>query len=76
MSNASAKTFDAVRLTRAVRDDISSKIATMSVDEENLWLQSTEFSDPRLRRLMDLAADQAAPADGARNPRSALCGDD
>lgn len=56
MSNAPAKTFDAVRLTRVVRDDISSKIATMSVDEENLWLQSTQFSDPRLRRLMDLAA--------------------
>jgi hypothetical protein len=68
MSNGSAKTFDAVRLTRAVRDDISATIATMSVDEENLWLQSTQFSDPRLRRLMDLAAHQGAAADGARNP--------
>ena len=67
MSNASSKTFDAVRLTRAVRDDISSQIATMSVDEENRWLQSTHFSDPRLRRLMDLAAQQGAAADGARN---------
>lgn len=67
MSSASSKTFDAVRLTRAVRDDISSQIATMSVDEENRWLQSTQFSDPRLRRLMDLAAQQGAAADGARN---------
>ena len=67
MSNASAKTFDAVRLTRAVRDDISSQIATMSVDEENRWLRSTPFSDPRLQRLMDLAAQQGAAAGGARN---------
>ena len=67
MSNASAKTFDAVRVTRTVRDDISSQIATMSVDEENRWLRSTPFSDPRLQRLMDLAANQSAAAGGARN---------
>ena len=66
MSDAPAKTFDAVHLTRIVRDDISSKIATMSVDEENHWLQSAPFSDPRLQRLMDLAAQQGAAADGAK----------
>ena len=60
MSNAPTKTFDAVQMTRAVRDDISSKIATMSVDEENRWIRSTQFSDPRLQRLMDLAATQGA----------------
>ena len=60
MSNAPTKTFDAVQMTRAVRDDISSKIATMSVDEENRWIRSTQFSDPRLQRLMDLAARQGA----------------
>ena len=56
MSNPSTKTFDAVQALRVIRDDISAKIATMSVEEENRWLRSTEFSDPRLRRLMDLAA--------------------
>ena len=56
MSDASTKTFDAVRLTRVVRDDISANIAAMSVDEEARWLQATPFSDPRLRWLMDLAA--------------------
>ncbi len=65
MSSASTKTFDAVQAIRAIRDDISAKIATMSVDEENRWIRSTEFSDPRLRRLMDLAAHQSAAADGA-----------
>ena len=65
MSNAPTKTFDAVQAIRAIRDDISAKIATMSVDEENRWIRSTEFSDPRLRRLMDLAAQQSAAADGA-----------
>ena len=54
MSNTSTKTFDAVQAIRAIRDDISAKIATMSVDEENRWIRSTEFSDPRLRRLMEI----------------------
>ena len=56
MSKASAKTFDTVHMVRAVRDEVSSTIATMSVDEENRWLRSTELSDPKLRRLMELAA--------------------
>ena len=52
--------LDTVQAIRVVRNDISAKIATMSVDEENRWIRSTEFSDPRLRRLMDLAAQQSA----------------
>ena len=63
MSKASAKTFDAVRMVRAVRDEMSATIAAMSVEDENRWLRSAEFSDPRLRRLMELAAQQAAAAD-------------
>ena len=66
MSNASTKTFDAVRMVRAVRDDLSSTIATMSVEEENRWLRSEEFSDPKLRRLMELAAQSAATDDASR----------
>lgn len=56
MSNASAKTFDAVHMVRVARDEVSSTVATMSVEEENRWLRSAEFSDPNLRRLMELAA--------------------
>ena len=68
MSKSSIKTFDAVQMTRSIRDEISSTIATMSVEEENRWLRSTKLSDPRLQRLMDLAAHQGAAADGAADP--------
>ena len=47
MSSTSIKTFDAVNVVRAVRDEVSSAIATMSVEEENRWLRSAEFSDPK-----------------------------
>jgi hypothetical protein len=60
MSNASTKTFDTVEMVRAVRDELSATIATMSADEESRWLRSTELSDPTLRRLMELAAQQGA----------------
>lgn len=56
MSSAPTKTFDAVEMVRAIRDELSARIATMSADEENRWLRSTEFSDPTLRHLMELAA--------------------
>jgi hypothetical protein len=56
MTNAATKTFDTVEMVRAVRDELSTRITTMSADEENRWLRSTELSDPTLRRLMDLAA--------------------
>ena len=63
MSNASAKTFDTVNMVRVIRDEVSSTIATMSVEEENRWLRAEEISDPTLRRLMELAAQQANGAD-------------
>jgi hypothetical protein len=65
MSETSTKTFDTVQMVRAIRDDISSKIIQMSAEQENEWLRSTELSDPRLRQLMDLAAQQRAAADAA-----------
>ena len=65
MSNASAKTFDTVHMVRIVRDEMSSTIATMSVEEENRWLRSAAFADQTLRRLMELAAQQGAAADAA-----------
>ena len=65
MSNASAKTFDTVHMVRVVRDEVSSTITAMSVEEENDWLRSAELTDPTLRRLMTLAAQQGAAADVA-----------
>jgi hypothetical protein len=64
MSSASIKTFDSVEMVRAVRDELSTRIATMSADEENRWLRSTELSDPTLRRLMKLAVHQGVVDDG------------
>jgi hypothetical protein len=58
MSSAPTKTFDAVEMVRAVRDELSARIATMSADEENRWLRSKELTDPTLRRLMELATKQ------------------
>ena len=65
MSSSPTKTFDAVHMVRVVRDDLSATVATMSVEEQNRWLRSAELSDPTLRRLMDVAAEQAAAADAA-----------
>ena len=62
MSNASAKTFDAVQSVRTIRDAVSTRIATMTADEENRWLRSETLEDPTLRRLMERAA-TAAPRD-------------
>ena len=65
MSETSTKTFDAIQMVRAIRDDISAKIIHMSAEQENEWLRSKELSDPKLRQLMDLAAQQRAAADAA-----------
>jgi hypothetical protein len=64
MSDLSTKTFDAVHMVRAVRDELSLKIAAMSVEEENRWLRSTELPDSKLRRLMELAGERNAAAGG------------
>lgn len=65
MSETSTKTFDTVQMVRAIRDDISSKIIHMSAEQENQWLRSSELTDPKLRQLMKLAAQQGAAADAA-----------
>jgi hypothetical protein len=65
MRSTSVNAFDAVNALRVVRDDVSSTIATMSVEEENRWLRWGEFSDPTLRRLMELVAQQGTGGDAA-----------
>ena len=67
MSKSSTKTLDAVQMVRSIRDDISLRIINMSADQENEWLRSTQFADPRLRRLLELAAQQGAATDGAKD---------
>lgn len=65
MSETPTKTFDTVHMVRAIRDDISSTIIHMSAEQENQWLRSRELTDPRLRQLMELAAQQGAAPDAA-----------
>ena len=66
MSKTSMKVFDTIQMVRSIRDDISSKIIHMSAEEENKWLRSRELTDPRLRQLMELAAQQGAAPDEPR----------
>jgi hypothetical protein len=64
MSETSTKTFDTVQMVRAIRDDISSTIIQMSAEQENQWLEARALTDPRLRQLMEWAAQRRAAADG------------
>lgn len=57
------KKFDAVASMRSIRDEISSRITGMTLEEELEWLASQELDDPVLRRLREKAARQAAPLD-------------
>ncbi len=66
MAKSTTKAFDAVQMMRDARDALSARIASMSVDEQNEWLHSNQPTDPILRRLFKLAAQQAAAADGAK----------
>ena len=68
MDKSTMKAFDTVEMMRTARAAISAKIATMSVSEQNEWLQSNPPTDPTLRRLFTLAAQQSAAADGANKP--------
>ncbi len=68
MSKSTTKAFDAVQMMRDARAGISARIASMSVDEQNEWLRSNPPTDPTLRRLFSLAAQQGAAADGAKKP--------
>lgn len=69
MSNIK-KTFDAVEMMRAIRDEISSKIQDMSLEEELEWLAKQEIEDPFLRRLREKAARSAEATGVAMRHRS------
>jgi len=61
--NRTEKKFDAVAMMRSARDKISTEIKGMTLEEELRWLASQELNDPFLRRLRELAAQQADAAD-------------
>lgn len=50
------KTFDAVEMMRSARDAISTKIESMTLEEELDWLASQDLGDAFLNRLRARAA--------------------
>ena len=47
------KTFDAIAMMRAARDEISERIENMTLEEELRWLAEQQISEPFLQRLRD-----------------------
>ena len=45
--------FDCVKTTRQIRDRLSIELAGMSPEDRIQWLNSRDFSDPLLRRLVN-----------------------
>ena len=67
--NSAPKTFDAVKVMRAIRDDLSDQIKGMSLEEELEWLAKQKLDDPLLRRLREKAAQPAVAANRASRRR-------
>jgi hypothetical protein len=65
MSSKGRKTFDAVELTRLIRDELVRETAGMTVAEELRSLDAAQFDQPTLRRLAERAAQHRHPAEGA-----------
>ena len=63
MSSPITKVVDAMQIMRDARADISARIASMSVDEQNEWLRANPPTDSTLLRLFTLAARQGAAPD-------------
>ena len=45
--------FDCVKTTREIRDRVSVELAGMSPEDRVQWLNSRDFSDPLLRRIVN-----------------------
>ena len=63
------KDFDAVEMTRSIRDKISAQIERMTLEEELTWLASRELNDPFLEELRQKADKQSLAADDAGGRR-------
>ena len=61
------KGFDCVKTTREIRDRLSVELAGMSPEDRVQWLNSRDFSDPLLRRLVNRVRPQES-RDGESAP--------
>ena len=64
------KGFDCVTTTREIRDRLSVELAEMSPEERVRWLNSRDFSDPLLRRLIKRLRPQEGGNDESAPQRS------
>ena len=68
------KGFDCVKTTREIRDRLGVELAGMSPEDRVQWLNSRDFSDPLLRRLVNRRRPQegrggeSAPARSTGSP--------
>ena len=53
MTTTREKGFDCVKTTREIRDRLSVELAGMTPEERVRWLNSRDFSDPLLCRLVN-----------------------
>ena len=53
------KKFDAVAMTRSIRDRISAHIDGMTLEEELAWLAAQDLKEPFLTGLRERAAHRA-----------------
>ena len=66
--------FDCVRTTREIRDRLGVELAGMSPEDRVQWLNTRDFSDPLLRRLVNRRRSQegrggeSAPARSTGSP--------
>ena len=74
MTTREKKEFDCVKTTREIRDRLSVELAGMSLEDRIQWLNSRDFSDPLLRRLVNRLRPQegrdgeSAPARSTGSP--------
>ena len=74
MNTRTKKAFDCVKTTREIRDRLSAELVGMSPEDRVQWLNSRDFSDPLLRRLVNRLRPQegrdgeSAPARSTRSP--------
>ena len=59
--------FDCVKTTREIRDRLGVELAGMSPEDRVQWLNSRDFSDPLLRRLVNRVRPQES-RDGESAP--------
>ena len=61
--NSTKKTFDAIKMMGAIRDNLSSQIKGMPLEEELERLTKQKLDHPFLRRLREKAAQHADAVD-------------